>query len=573
MEGSLKQLLDAVGFDYGQLSADVSLVPDLGVLPASLRRLMGNTDSYTPKSYDIGQTVFVEKRTWPGMNKLGGYGRIRSMKQDGDSGDILYTVCYVLGGVERDISSRYIHLSDAEGQGMTRILIVYLRFIRLTTEKSYADEIKPSEDMSYVIDILVHISSSDCTSTFVDSPLEKKSERLLSCEQTEDSLRIFNLENSSESEGLKDIEFLSVYERTSVLEHDGVDEIYGELCDAQLHLSDISINLARQIAILKLRAEETQRQLSMATTNLEKETEYLQHEISNVNESNQAPHPDTTATEQMIKKISNRGECVMCLIPGDNLAQTESGLMAHPMCVIYTPETYFENHIARGIESIPRDRYRLRCTLCKQRQGSSKVQCGNKKCVKAYHVHCAHANGLLTRTDGAFQCWCPKHLRAHGMETYVDTHKARSSSYAMKAPVIGESNSPRDDCEEEDRDDSMDDTPVESQVEDPKHKEPRQLFDMDSLVRVERRFSPGINKEGGIGRIKARYMSDNGNGHIYDVTYVLTGKTERGIHERYIWPEMMVDKRIRRRRSISQVCTENTENDAPPAVDRESRMI
>lgn len=133
---TLRNILIRGGSDAGQLSAEMSTVPDLGVLPLSLRRLrkeqyeVGNIDktaAFTPKVYDVGQTVFVEKRTWPGMNKLGGYGRIKAAKPVEDpQGDILYTVCYVLGGIEREISSRYIHLSEEEHQG--RIAATSSRF-------------------------------------------------------------------------------------------------------------------------------------------------------------------------------------------------------------------------------------------------------------------------------------------------------------------------------------------------------------------------------------------------------------------------------------------------------------
>lgn len=64
-------------------------------------------------NFKVGDTVIVESRTWPGMNKLGGAGRISTI----DASD-LFTVRYLLGGSERRVHSKYIkpYTIHSEGQ-------------------------------------------------------------------------------------------------------------------------------------------------------------------------------------------------------------------------------------------------------------------------------------------------------------------------------------------------------------------------------------------------------------------------------------------------------------------------
>ena len=51
--------------------------------------------------HKINDLVVVKSRTWPGINKLGGVGRIKareSVVSDDSISNIIYTVAYVLGG-------------------------------------------------------------------------------------------------------------------------------------------------------------------------------------------------------------------------------------------------------------------------------------------------------------------------------------------------------------------------------------------------------------------------------------------------------------------------------------------
>lgn len=63
----------------------------------------------------VGLTVTVAKRTWPGINKLGGAGRIRKVheeKLENGKKRYLYDIAYVLGGGEKKVERKYISVVD-----------------------------------------------------------------------------------------------------------------------------------------------------------------------------------------------------------------------------------------------------------------------------------------------------------------------------------------------------------------------------------------------------------------------------------------------------------------------------
>ncbi|RHY70291.1 hypothetical protein DYB34_006830, partial [Aphanomyces astaci] len=78
--------------------------------------------------------------------------------------------------------------------------------------------------------------------------------------------------------------------------------------------------------------------------------------------------------------------CVLCGVSGGDLAATSCGHKAHIMCLLYTPETYFEHAMGFGVANIPPRRRTLVCALCKTSTGVNKIQCHAKKCTKPMHV-------------------------------------------------------------------------------------------------------------------------------------------------------------------------------------------
>lgn len=67
-----------------------------------------------------------------------------------------------------------------------------------------------------------------------------------------------------------------------------------------------------------------------------------------------------------------------------------------------------------GVENVPKNRWKLVCSLCKERVGAC-IQCENKSCFTAFHVTCARQTGLLMSmklmgADGQMKAYCEKHL-------------------------------------------------------------------------------------------------------------------------------------------------------------------
>lgn len=67
-----------------------------------------------------------------------------------------------------------------------------------------------------------------------------------------------------------------------------------------------------------------------------------------------------------------------------------------------------------GVENVPKSRWKLLCSLCKERVGAC-IQCEKPSCFTAFHVTCARSAGLLMSmklmgTDGQLKAFCDKHL-------------------------------------------------------------------------------------------------------------------------------------------------------------------
>ncbi|EJK66816.1 hypothetical protein THAOC_12222, partial [Thalassiosira oceanica] len=59
-----------------------------------------------------GSIVCVQSRTWPGINKPGGVGRVTRVHAANDSNVIKYDIKYILGGSEKNVDACYVTLND-----------------------------------------------------------------------------------------------------------------------------------------------------------------------------------------------------------------------------------------------------------------------------------------------------------------------------------------------------------------------------------------------------------------------------------------------------------------------------
>ncbi|ODN74463.1 hypothetical protein L202_06849 [Cryptococcus amylolentus CBS 6039] len=114
----------------------------------------------------------------------------------------------------------------------------------------------------------------------------------------------------------------------------------------------------------------------------------------------------------------NPVSCVFCPNEGGAFKQTTTGHWAHLLCAIWIPETSLGNAIymepVEGLEHIPKSRWKLVCSLCKEKVGAC-IQCDNRNCFTAFHPTCARQMGLLQTmksltTDGVLRAYCHRHL-------------------------------------------------------------------------------------------------------------------------------------------------------------------
>ena len=67
-------------------------------------------DKFLPptETFSVGAVVNVIKRTWPGVNKLGGVGKIQEVHGSIEKNDLNYTIVYILGGREKNVDAKYV---------------------------------------------------------------------------------------------------------------------------------------------------------------------------------------------------------------------------------------------------------------------------------------------------------------------------------------------------------------------------------------------------------------------------------------------------------------------------------
>ncbi|KAK4684246.1 NuA3 HAT complex component NTO1, partial [Tremellales sp. Uapishka_1] len=137
----------------------------------------------------------------------------------------------------------------------------------------------------------------------------------------------------------------------------------------------------------------------------------------------------------------NPVSCLLCPNEGGAFKQTSTGHWCHLLCAIWIPELGVGNAMymepVEGVESIPKNRWKLICSLCKERVGAC-IQCENRNCFTAFHVTCARQMGLLmtmktAENGGILRCFCDKHLPAHSRDDF-ESETASNLSSVTPAP-------------------------------------------------------------------------------------------------------------------------------------------
>ena len=111
--------------------------------------------------------------------------------------------------------------------------------------------------------------------------------------------------------------------------------------------------------------------------------------------------------------------CVVCPSTDGAMKQTTQNRWCHLVCAIWIPECSIQNTIfmepIEGIETIPKNRWKLTCYICQQRYGAP-IQCSTKNCFVAFHPTCARKAKLCMNMRGTesgdangFRAYCDKH--------------------------------------------------------------------------------------------------------------------------------------------------------------------
>ncbi|RHY23140.1 hypothetical protein DYB32_009297 [Aphanomyces invadans] len=470
------------GITLTQLTDEI--LPQCRAIRRHRRALVKELTAIPLPPLEEGDMVQVAARTWPGINKLGGAGRIKAKHATSTEGVYLYDIAYILGGGEKGVEREYITPVTADNP-------VHIAPSDLNDDNDerwtlYAECTLPTTN---------YARPSACSAGF-----RLKFQELVE-EGDEDNAR---LDEMTDSVTIKATPCYRSIVVTCIEGEDdawiGEDEILKDLtaCQAKLkHVESVAQNTLT-VAMDKLAAEKKQayrnkldRVLATQYENMYRAMVQLEDEDSEDDRSEDAAQTDETVepTEDddeplnpLFASISETATetCVMCCVSGGDLAATSCGNKAHIMCLLYTPETYFENNLGYGIANVAPERARLVCDLCKKATGM------NKKLLTAAHPSApppveSMRVVLSAQPPPAKQ---PRHITEGGLQ---------------------QDRFPAPDAQE---------------------------FDVGDTVDVVPRLWSGMNKPGGVGRVKAKHVDAN-QVWTYDIDYVL-GSREKGVPGGYV---------------------------------------
>ncbi|GMF25296.1 unnamed protein product [Phytophthora lilii] len=469
------------------LSSDIFM----GVLSES-KDVGGEVDEQTP--LEVGTTVTVAKRTWPGMNKLGGAGRIRKVNEktlpDGTK-RFTYNVALVLGGYDNNVERKYISVVDLEAEESEQ------HEESTTGRRHKSEKNDPEPDVKDATDEDTSITSvrlsfsllrtedddklAALPDAVIDGPPKKRRFQLqfstansaVYCERK-------NIDGAPAKEMLLHRHFDVKLPETDALTNacfsselldieDRVgDEVDEDDTDSEGEVDEIKTELATLQSQFRAVMEKNEQAFVSLTKKVEEEYAskgYRQWEFQDIEWRNyERMYQEMQAAKRQFEDSDDESDDDEDgRVPGsgagkrrkpesedeesepEDVSFGDTGDVVHPQCAMFTPETFFKDGVVYGVNLVDPERRRLKCSICGGRKGLSKIQCAHRKCVQAYHVACAFVNGLLI-SDPYYQAWCPRHLKTSGLGQFVDLpahmNKDRSAIATNDTPGTTPASSP-----------------------------------------------------------------------------------------------------------------------------------
>ncbi|WAR53179.1 hypothetical protein PtB15_2B610 [Puccinia triticina] len=149
--------------------------------------------------------------------------------------------------------------------------------------------------------------------------------------------------------------------------------------------------------------------------------------------------------------------CELCPNSFGAFKQTSENKWAHLICAIHIPETGVGNAMYMepidGVRCIPKQRWKLKCYICKTSDGAC-IQCANRSCCVAYHATCAQQAGLYVKmkpagslyptngsrgTDEGPESCSADHVGGEGVrlsQSFCDKHTPRGHIEALQAAAV-----------------------------------------------------------------------------------------------------------------------------------------
>ncbi|KAF1791407.1 Ankyrin repeat-containing domain [Phytophthora cactorum] len=460
-----------------------------------------------------------------GMNKLGGVGRIKKVNEDtlpNGKKRFTYNVAYVLSGTDKNVERKYISVVDLEADEPDK---------NEETSSTSAGRRQKSEPVADTKDVEEAVADTLSVRRIKEDsdPVAPTQELLLHRYfpvKVDDALvnecfsaKLLNVEDRDGEEVDED----------DTDKEDESDEIKTELATLQNQFRAVMESNELAVASLTKKVEEEYAS-----------KEYRQQELqeSDADENEREPGSAATAESEeensdnedisfggmFVNKLKQEGseECALCELSGGDFTATDSGTVVHPQCAMFTPETFFKDGVVHGIDLVDPERRRLKCSICGGLQGANTVAQADISSSKTNRKRKRKgSNASITASAIASNA---KNARV-----------TRGSS--PRSAIVLDGEEPR--CARWLEIELSDDSDHEGKAVEAwqQGRDPQHVFIEGNVVEVLARDWRGINKPGGVARVRGVEVVQNNNGGkdiFYHVVHIVGAFKEKRLPAKYV---------------------------------------